>query len=125
MSIRSFFCIGLLLVLSNHAHSQQAMEMYVPIGASVGVSNISSIIGKVAAVDEQNKTFTVSDASETVNVAVPDNTPVWLDRSKASSANQVGSLTDIKPEATVEVKYKEAARGPSLTAEWIKVESAP
>ncbi|MFZ2170653.1 MAG: hypothetical protein WAW61_13580 [Methylococcaceae bacterium] len=122
MSIRSFFCLGLLLVLPTLTHAQQAMEMYIPIGASAGVSNTSSVIGKVAAVDGQNKTFTVNDASGTLTIAVPDKTPVWLDRSKAGGANQISSMADIKAELTVEVKYQEAARGPSLTAEWIKIE---
>lgn len=122
MSIRSLFCLGLLLVLPVLTHAQQAMEMFIPIGASVGVSNISSIIGKVATVDEQNNTFTVNDASGTLTISIPDKTPVWLDRSKASGTNQMGSATDLKAGLTVEVKYKEAARGPSLTAEWIKIE---
>jgi hypothetical protein len=98
------------------------MEMYIPIGASVGVSNTSSIIGKVATVDEHNKTFTVNDASGTLTIAVPDNTLVWQDRSKAGGTNQIGSAADLKAELTVEVKYQESARGPSLTAEWIKIE---
>lgn len=122
MSIRSYFCLGLLLVLLPLAHAQQAMEMYIPIGASVGVSNTATVIGKIAAVDEQNKSFTVTDASGTSTITVPDKTPVWLDRSKAAGSNQIGSLSDLKPELRVEVKYQEAVRGPSLTAEWIKVE---
>ena len=122
MSIRSLFCLGLLLVLPILTHAQQAMEMYIPIGASVGVSNISSIIGKVATVDELNNTFTVNDASGTLTIAVPDKTPVWLDRSKAAGANQIGSAIDLKAGLTVEVKYQETTRGPSLTAEWIKIE---
>ncbi|MGZ8137167.1 MAG: hypothetical protein ACXW1W_10520 [Methylococcaceae bacterium] len=122
MFIRSFFCLGLLLVQPVLTNAQQAMEMYIPIGASVGVSNISSIIGKVATVDEQNKTFTVNDASGSFTIAVPDKTPVWLDRSKAGGDNQIGSVTDLKAELTVEVKYQEAVRAPALTAEWIKIE---
>lgn len=122
MSIRSFFCLGLLLVLPTLTHAQQAMEMYIPIGASIGVSNISSIIGKVATVDQQNKTFTVNDASGSLTIAVPDKTTVWLDLSKAGGTNKMGSTTDLKPDLTVEVKYQEAVRGPSLTAEWIKIE---
>jgi len=122
MSIRSLFCLGLLLVLPILTHAQQAMEMYIPIGASVGVSNTSSIIGKVATVDELNNTFTVNDASGTLTIAVPDKTPVWLDRSKAAGANQIGSAIDLKAGLTVEVKYQETTRGPSLTAEWIKIE---
>ena len=122
MSIRSLFCLGLLLVLPILTHAQQAMEMYIPIGASVGVSNTSSIIGKVATVDELNNTFTVNDASGTLTIAVPDKTPVWLDRSKAAGVNQIGSAIDLKAGLTVEVKYQETTRGPSLTAEWIKIE---
>lgn len=122
MSIRSLFCLGLLLVLPILTHAQQAMEMYIPIGASVGVSNISSIIGKVATVDELNNTFTVNDAPGTLTIAVPDKTPVWLDRSKAAGTNQIGSAIDLKAGLTVEVKYQETTRGPSLTAEWIKIE---
>lgn len=121
MSIRSFFCLGLLLVLPALSHAQQAMEMYIPIGASVGVSNTGSVIGKVASVDGQHKTFTVKDASETFTIAVPDKTVIWMDRSKAGGANQAGSTDDIKEGLTVEVKYQEAKRGPSLTAEWIKI----
>jgi len=122
MSIRSLFCSGLLLVLPILTHAQQAMELYIPIGASVGVSNTSSIIGKVATVDELNNTFTVNDASGTLTIAVPDKTPVWLDRSKAAGVNQIGSAIDLKAGLTVEVKYQETTRGPSLTAEWIKIE---
>jgi hypothetical protein len=122
MSIRSFFCLGLLLVLPALTHAQQAMEMYIPIGASIGVSNSSSIIGKVATVDQQNKTFTINDVSGTLTIAVPDKTPVWQDRSKAGGTNQIGSAADLKVELTVEVKYQESTLGPSLTAEWIKIE---
>jgi len=121
MSIRSFFCLGLLLILPVLSQAQQAMEMYIPIGASVGVSNTGSVIGKVASVDEQHKSFTVKDASETVTITVPDKTVIWMDRSKAGGANQSGSAADIKEGLTVEVKFQEAKRGPSLTAEWIKV----
>jgi hypothetical protein len=122
MFIRSYFCLGLLLVLIPLANAQQAMEMYIPIGASVGVSNTTSVIGKVASIGEQNKSFTITDASGTSTVAVPDKTLVWLDNSKAGGTNQVGSVTDLKAELTVEVKFQEAVRGPSLTAEWIKIE---
>lgn len=98
------------------------MEMYIPVGASVGVSNTSSIIGKIAGVDEQNKTFTINDAAGTLTITVPDKTPVWLDHSKSGGTNQIGSAADLKAELTIEVKYQEATRGPSMTAEWIKIE---
>ena len=122
MTIRALVCLGLLLVLPDLAQAQQAMEMYIPIGASVGVSNVSSVIGKVAAVDQQNKTVTVNDSAGTVTFAVPNKTPIWQDRSKAEGINKIGSMADLKAELTVEVKYQEATRSPSLTAEWIKIE---
>ncbi len=98
------------------------MEMYIPIGASIGVSNTSTIIGKIAEVDEQNKTFTINDAAGTLTIIVPDKASVWLDHSKTGGANQIGSAANLKAELTVEVKYQEATRGPSMTAEWIKIE---
>lgn len=123
MSKRSLFCLlGFLLALPVIANAQQAMEMYIPIGASVGVSNTSSVIGKIVSVDEQSKTFIVKDSSGESTINLPDNTPIWLDRSKEAGVNQVGSAASLRPGLTVEVKFKEATRAPLLTADWIKVE---
>ena len=67
----------------------------------------------------------MSDSSGvTYLVTIPIEAPIWLDRSKAKGKNEVGSLADLQPGRTVEVKYKEdpATRGTSLTADWVKVE---
>jgi len=130
MLTRLFF-LGVLLALPASAlFAQYTTERFVPIGASPGVSNIYSIIGKIATVNQENRSLTVSDSSGvTYLVTIPNGLSVWLDRSKAKGKNEVGSLADLQPGRTVEVKYKEdpatrdpATRGTSLTADWIKVE---
>ncbi|MGH8602513.1 MAG: hypothetical protein ACREXR_06975 [Gammaproteobacteria bacterium] len=124
MLTRLFF-LGVLSALPASALSaQEAMEMFIPIGDSHGVSNIYSNIGKIATVNEQNRSLTMSDSSGVrYLVTIPNEVPIWLDRSKGQGKNQVGSLADLQPGRTVEVKYKEApTRGTSVTADWVKVE---
>ncbi|MFH0341850.1 MAG: hypothetical protein ACHBNF_06890 [Chromatiales bacterium] len=117
--------LGVLLALPAPAlFGQEATEMFIPLGASPGVSNTFSIIGKIAIVDQQNRSLTVSDSSGvTYLVTIPNEVPIWLDRSKGQGKNQVGSLADLQSGRTVEVKYKEApTSGTSVTADWVKVE---
>ncbi|MGH8645829.1 MAG: hypothetical protein ACREX4_15750 [Gammaproteobacteria bacterium] len=118
-------CTGFALALSLAAwplYGQEATEIYIPIGASPGVSETATIIGKVGTVDQQNRTLSISDSAGTYAVTITDETDIWLDRSKIQKANQTGSLSDLKTGLSAEVKYKEPARSPSLTADWIKVE---
>lgn len=123
MLTRLFF-LGVLLALpASASFAQEATEMYVPIGASPGVSNTFSMIGKIATVNEQNRSLTMSDPSGvTYLVTIPEEVAVWLDRSKGQGKNEVGSLADLRPGQTVEVKYREApTSGTSVTADWVKV----
>ncbi|MGH8586790.1 MAG: hypothetical protein ACREWE_11630 [Gammaproteobacteria bacterium] len=122
MLIRSLFMGLLLVLLSTAPHAQQATEIYIPIGASPGVSNTSSIIGTIATVSATDNALTVTDAAGTVTVSIPKETPIWLDRSAAAGTNEVGSPADLEAGLTVEVKYREAARAASVTADWIKVQ---
>jgi hypothetical protein len=63
MLTRLFF-LGVLLALPASAlFAQKAMEMFTPIGDSHGVSNIYSIIGVIATVNEENRSLTVSESS--------------------------------------------------------------
>ncbi len=120
MLTRSLF-VGLLWALLNTApQAQQATERYIPIGASPGVSNTSSIIGTIATVSAG--TLTMSDAAGTVSVSIPSETPIWLDRSAATGTTEIGSPADLKAGRRVEVKYREAARAATVTADWIKVQ---
>lgn len=117
-------CSGLLVLLGGGpCWAQQATELYIPIGASPGVSRTSSIIGQIVATDPQHKSLTLKDAAGTTSVTLTDQTPVWLDRTRSSGRNEAGSLADLKDGATVEVKYKGSERGPTVAAEWIKVEA--
>ena len=125
MLTRLFF-LGVLLALPASAlFAQYTTEEFVPIGASPGVSNIHSIIGKIGTVNQENGSLTVSDSSGvTYLVTNLKGVSIWLDRSKTKGKNEVGSLADLQPGRTVEVKYKgdPTNRGTSLTADWVKVE---
>ena len=119
---RSMLVIGLLLGTSM-LYAQQAMEMFIPIGKSPGVSNKTSIIGTVVSIDDQHRTLTMTDSAGTYTVTIPDGTMVWLDRSKVKKTNEAGSPAGIKPGLTIEVKHEEPERAASVTAEWIKVQA--
>lgn len=114
----------LFVVLSTFGvvvQAQQATEMFIPIGSSPGVSGKASVVGIIGTVDADGRTFTVSDGSDSFTVAIPEATPVWLDRSRGKGPNRIGSPADLKSGLTVEVKYREASRTAALTAEWVKL----
>lgn len=118
-----FIVVSLLLWYSApYAHGQKAAEIFIPLGQSPGLSGTMTVIGKVAGVDTQHRTLTISGPSKTWSAQITDRTKIWLDRSTILLPNQTGSLADLKPGFKVEVKYPEDAptgRGP---AEWIKVQ---
>lgn len=113
-----------LFFLASPIHAQQAMEIAVPIGKSPGVSQIHSIIGVIDSVDDSQRIITIADSTDTYTVTITDNTKIWLDKSKANKANVTGSPSDCLPGRTVEVNFTETERASSVTAEWIKVETA-
>lgn len=113
-----------LFFAASFVHAQQAMEIVVPIGKSPGVSQSHSIIGTIETVDDQHESITITDHSGTYTVTINDDTKIWLDKSKLRKANETGSPADFQPGRTAEVKYREAKRASSVTAEWIKVEIA-
>ncbi len=113
-----------LLFLTSPIFAQHAMEVAVPIGKSPGISQIHSIIGVIDSVDDSQQILTIADSSGTYTVTITDNTKIWLDKSKANKTNVTGSPTDCLPGRTVEVNFAETERASSVTAEWIKVETA-
>ena len=97
------------------AHGQRATELYIPIGASPGVSGIHTLIGPIEAVDAGLRTLRVGGTT----VAIADTTEIWLDRSARAQSAATGSLGDCAPGRTAEVKLREGAAAP--VAEWVKV----
>jgi len=109
---------------SASAPSAQLMtEQFIPIGQSPGLSGKHTVIGKLQSVNPQAKTCTVAGTTGALNVKITERTKIWLDRSKLQQPNVPGTLADLRPGATVEVKPEGHQGGvSSAPAEWIKVE---
>jgi len=109
---------------SASAPSAQLMtEQYIPIGQSPGLSGKHTVIGKLQSVNPHAQICTVAGTTGPLNVRITERTKIWLDRSKLKQPNLQGTIADLRPGATVEVK-PEAHQGgvSSAPAEWIKVE---
>ncbi len=118
----TLFTAILFAAASFYGHTQQSSEIFIPIGKSPGISKTDTIIGEINSIDSQNGVITITDSSGTFSVKVKNDTKIWLDKSKMRKTNEVGKIADCKPGRSVEVKYKEAEKLSSVTAEWIKVE---
>ena len=102
------------------AVAQEATEMYVPIGQSPGVSNKTSVVGTVQALNVAARTLTVTGPSGSQTFVITDKTRIWLDRSAGKQTNRSGSLADLQQGRRVEVKPQSAAA--KAGADWIKVQ---
>jgi len=104
------------------AYAQKSTERYIPIGQSPGLSGKHTLIGKVQAVNPQDRTIICSHAGGTALVKVAHNTKIWLDRSKLKLPNVAGTLADCSTDRLIEVKYKNNVHKDGGEAEWIKVQ---
>jgi hypothetical protein len=114
--------VGLVLWSGTQAHSQQATEVYIPIGQSPGLSGKVTIIGTVEAIDPQARSINVTGPAGTWRVTITDRTKIWLDKSKQRVSNQTGSFSDLRKGVLVEVKYVDGERRDGGPADWIKVQ---
>jgi hypothetical protein len=130
MIVRKFVValVGMSAFLLGSAPAPSAQEMteqYIPIGQSPGLSGKYTVIGKLQSVNAQEQTCTVAGTTGALNVKITARTKIWLDRSKLQQPNLQGTLADLRPGATVEVKPEGHLRGVSSgPAEWIKVDVA-
>ena len=120
MFVRNLLLFVALSVPGGLAQAQQATEMYIPIGASPGVSGKASVVGTIATVETDGQRFSVRAGDTAVMVTIPEGAPVWLDHSRGKGPNRAGSPADLKPGLTVEVKSREVLPAESITAEWVK-----
>jgi hypothetical protein len=104
------------------ARSQEATEIYIPIGQSPGLSDKTSLIGSIDSVDAAKRMLTVSTPSGARSVAFTSRTAVWLDRSLEKQPNRSGAISDLQPGRRIEVKLRKGE--PKPVAEWIKVQVA-
>jgi hypothetical protein len=102
------------------AASQEATEVFIPIGQSPGVSKRQSVMGTVDSVDEKGRSLQIATPSGPVTVVVAEKTRIFRDQSQLKLRNEVGTFADIRKGRTVEVKLVPGEG--KRTAEWIKVQ---
>lgn len=101
-------------------YGQQSSEQYIPIGQSPGISNKTSIIGKIIEVKRADQSLVVESNNGRKTVKVTASTRFWLDRSKNKQSSLVSSYSDCEVGRTIEIKFK--GEGQTI-ADWIKIES--
>jgi hypothetical protein len=104
------------------AQAQKATEVFIPIGQSAGLSGKLTLIGKIAAVDPQNRTITATDETGTHTVRLSERTKIYVDLSLQRSPNRPGTLADLRTGLLTEVKFEGNDRSKGV-AEWIKVQA--
>ncbi len=104
-----------------YAHGQKAVEMFIPLGQSPGLSGKVTVMGELAAVNAQQRTITIAGPAKAWVAEVTDRTKIWLDRSKFRQTNQAGTFDDLTTGLMVEVKYQADVQRGKGPAEWIKV----
>jgi hypothetical protein len=100
---------------------QKSTEVFIPVGQSTGLSGKLTLIGKITAVNAQNRTVTATDQTGTRTVQLSERTKVYLDFSKLRMPSKPGTVADILPGRLAEVKFEGNDRGKGV-AEWIKVQ---
>jgi len=101
------------------ALAQHPTELYLPIGASPGLSDKINLIGTIDEVDPRQQSLTVTGAGNTVTVLITEYTLIYLDKSRLGQPNRYGSLADAKKGMLVEVRFEADNR--QRPAEWIKM----
>ena len=115
---RSMAWVGAACAVTLFASAQEMTERFIPIGESPGVSNETSIIGEIVAVDTSRRTLTVEAEGERRTLQVNNATRIWLDRSSVGRTNETASYADCDVGRRAEVNYGEPG---NRTAEWIKL----
>lgn len=110
----------LLYCFALGGYGQQAVERYIPIGRSPGLSGSYTYTGKIRDVDNRTRALEVREHGNRYAVHITADTRIWLDRSKYRRPNLVGTFNDCRKGRRVEIKFTDAQRD---TAEWVKIES--
>lgn len=113
----AFFITALFLIVGNAALTQQATEVYIPIGESPGVSERDSIIGSISSVDHERYRMTISVAGQTRMVTMTPVTRYYVDNTRARTQSRKGSLEDCEVGQRIEVYIDDDGN-----ALWVKTE---
>ena len=112
-------CI-IILGSAPNLYAEKAAELYIPLAQSPGLSGSHNLIGRIDAVDYQNRSLTVIGTAGRFTVYTTEHTSIFLDKSKLRQTNRYGNFADIKPSIIVEVRFEADKR--HRPAEWIKLQ---
>ena len=117
-------CRGCLIFIgiSAIAYAEKATELYIPVGRSPGLSDSYNLIGRIDAVDNQNRSLTVTGSTGRFTVHTTEVTLIFLDKSMLRQPNRYGTFSDVKPLIMVEMRFEAGKR--HRPAEWIKLQIA-
>jgi hypothetical protein len=115
-------CLGcfIFLGITAIAYAEKAAELYIPLGQSPGLSDEYNLIGKIDAVDNQNRSLAVAGSAGRFIVHTTEDTLIFLDKSRLRQPNRYGTFSDLKPSLMVEVRFEAGKR--HRPAEWIKLQ---
>jgi hypothetical protein len=116
---KALLSIVILCAFSFCLHAQKETEVFIPIGKSPGVSGKYSMICTVQTVQVKDSIMTIKQESGNMNMKITEQTKVYLDKSKLKLQNKQGTVADIKPGMTMEVKYVD--NKPANPVDWIKL----
>ena len=109
----------IICAFSLFLHAQKETEVFIPIGKSPGVSGKYSMVCTVQTIQVNDSIMTIKQDSGNMNLKITEQTKVYLDKSKLKLQNKKGTVADIKPGMTMEVKYVDNKPGNPI--DWIKV----
>ncbi len=118
--LAAFWAVG-----GSPAAAQKATVIYIPIGASPGLSGSVTTIGAIESYEHASRTLTVRAADGVHTATLTDQTAIWLDRSLVQQRNQVGVATDCQRGRRAEIKFVSDGATRTSRAEWIKIDAAP
>ena len=101
--------------------AQKETEVFIPIGASPGISGEHSIIGKIDSLefDSLNMKYIVELKGMNMAIQGDSSTVIYIDNSDKKKQSVIGDYSDMKIGQLAEVKFRKPS---SLgVAEWIKV----
>lgn len=116
--VLSSIFISLCLLVASPGHSQKATEIYIPIGASPGVSASKSFLGTISRVDYESNRIEIETNGGKRSILVDKETLYYLDRSHYGRKNAMGSIRDCELGRRVEVYVTEGS-----DALWLKIDT--
>ncbi len=119
--IEAIWLMGIIILgIAPFLHAEKAAELYIPVGQSPGLSDSHNLIGRIDAVDYQNRSLTVIGTAGRFIVHTTEHTLIFMDKSKLRQPNRYGTFAEIKPSIIVEVRFEAEKR--HRPAEWIKLQ---